>query len=115
MSNEEARAELKSMVLIQAGRDKRSARTGHWISQLTGINERAVRELIEELRGDGHLICNDQDGQGYYLSDDLEDIRRQCARDRARALSVLKRLRPFRRKIREVERDENQTNLFDKE
>lgn len=115
MSNEEARKELRETVLIQVGRDKRSARTSYWISKLTGIHERAVRELIEELREEGHLICNDQDGEGYYLSDDIEDIRRQYARDRARALSILKRLRPFRRKIHEAEKNQDQQNLFDKE
>lgn len=115
MSNERTREELKETVLLQIGTGKKLSRTEEWISALTGIHERLVRKLIEELRGDGHLICNDQDGEGYYIAESIDEVRRQYARDRSRALHVLYRLRPFRSKLREAERNLNQTTLFEKE
>jgi len=73
------------------------------LSMATGYNDRVVRELLEIARNEGALICNDQDGHGYYLAETEEEIERQYKRDRARALSVLKRLKPYRTALRKGE------------
>lgn len=67
-----------------------------------GLTDRQTRKLIEEARDRGVLICNDGDGEGYYLASDLGQIERQYRKDRARALSVLKRLKTMRRMLRDA-------------
>ena len=68
------------------------------------INERTLRELLEQARADGYLICNDMDGKGYYLADTLDDVDRQYRRDYNRAMALLVRLKPMRRMLREAGR-----------
>jgi transcription initiation factor IIE alpha subunit len=60
-----------------------------------GISDRELRRIISELRRN-FVICNDQDGKGYYRTGDLDDIERAYRQERARALSVLYRLQPMR-------------------
>ena len=67
-----------------------------------GLTDRQTRKLIEEARDRGELICNDGDGEGYYLACDLGQIERQYRKDRARALSVLKRLKTMRTMLRDA-------------
>lgn len=74
--------------------------TRKWLCHATGYNDRAVRELLEIARENGALVCNDQDGRGYYLAETEEEIARQYKRDRARALSVLARLKPYRQALK---------------
>lgn len=100
MSMDEARQNLKVLVKLELGTGKERARTGKWISALTGINERDVRQLIEDLRADGELIINDQDGAGYYIADSLDDVERQYRRDYGRAMALLSRLKPMRKILR---------------
>ncbi len=64
------------------------------------LGDRVCRELIEKARREGEFICNDQDGKGYYMAKTDEEILRQYRRDYARAMSLLKRLTPLRRKLR---------------
>lgn len=66
------------------------------LSRRTSLCDRHVRELLETARDLGVLICNDQDGKGYYIAETPEEIERQYKRDRARALSVFKRLKASR-------------------
>ena len=67
-----------------------------------GLTDRQTRKLIEEARDRGELICNDGDGEGYYLASDLGQVERQYRKDRARALSVLKRLKTMRTMLRDA-------------
>ena len=89
---------------LMRGKDAGVTRT--WLATQTGVNDRSVRLAIEDLRNDGMLICNDQDGEGYYLASDERDIMRQYRRDCARAMSILKRLKPLRMAVREIEHQE---------
>ena len=86
------------------GKDLAASRT--WISSHTGLNDRTARKVIEALRNSGVLICNDQDGMGYYIAETDEEILRQYRRDCARAMSILKRLKAFRAAVREIEQQE---------
>ena len=70
-----------------------------------GLPDRTVRKLIEEARDRGELICNDGDGEGYYRSYDIGQIERQYRVDRARAMSVMKRLKTMRRMLSEEGKD----------
>lgn len=76
------------------------------VAQL-GISDRGVRRLIAAARLQGVPIINAQDGRGYYISEDLAELRRQYATNQHRALSILRQQRYIRKKIEEVElRDE---------
>ena len=67
----------------------------------TGMLDRQIRKAIQKARDDGALILNDCSGNGYYQSDDIKEIYAQYRKDRARALSVLKRLKTMRRMLKE--------------
>ena len=81
---------------------KENAITRPELARILGLTDRAVRKEIELARERGELICNDGDGEGYYLASDLGQIERQYRKDRARALSVLKRLKTMRRMLRDA-------------
>lgn len=93
------REEQKSRVLscLRRGRDMANSRI--WIAAHTYLGDRHVRNLIEELRCDGHLICNNQSGTGYFLADSREEIEQQYRQDMARAMSILRRMKPFRQTL----------------
>lgn len=86
---------------IPAG--KENAITRAQLCALTGFSDRAVRQLIEVARIEGEVIINNQDGKGYYISQDPEDIRRQMASNRSRAMSILRQQKYLRRKLMEIE------------
>ena len=96
MINPNNRLSLRIAVLAKLPHGKENAVKREDLAQLLQMNDRTVRELLEELRDAGVMVCNDQDGKGYYLSNNLDDVERQYRRDRARALSVLKRLKTSR-------------------
>ncbi len=109
MSNEvcagqEIEREIDREVALHIGIGHQFARTSKWISTLSGFSERGVRESIERLRKNGWPICNEMDGTGYYIADSMDDVERQYNRDYARAMSLLARLRPMRRALREAGR-----------
>ena len=97
---------IKETIKEHLVRGKGAGVTRTWLATQTGVNDRSVRLAIEDLRNDGMLICNDQDGKGYYLASDERDIMRQYRRDCARAMSILKRLKPLRMAVREIEHQE---------
>lgn len=56
------------------------------------IPDRSVRRIMETLRDRGVMICNDQDGKGYYIACSTDEVERQYRRDLARAKNIMKRL-----------------------
>lgn len=84
---------------IPEGKDNAVSRTR--LVELTGLPDRIVRKLIEDARNKGEIIINDQDGKGYYRSNDIEDIRRQYRQNHARAMSILVQQKHLRRKLKE--------------
>lgn len=64
--------------------------------------DRKVRLIIEKARDEGCLILNKQDGKGYYLPENIEDIRKQYVQDKNRAMSILKRQKHMRRILKEA-------------
>ena len=69
------------------------------------LPDRKVREMIETARKDGALILNDQSGAGYYISEDLGELKRQMRSNKNRAMSILRQNTHLRRKIKELESD----------
>ena len=104
--------EMKTRVLACLMHGKDLANTRQWISMHTGIHDRKVREIIEELRNEGHLICNLQDGNGYFLAETTEEILQQYKQDCNRAMSVLRRVKPFRHALLERAAEESDQITF---
>ena len=90
------------VVLDNIGVGKKNAVTLLQLQWRTGDNERAIRKDIQQLREDGHLIINDQDGKGYYIATELEEVARQYKQDRSRFLSIAKRIKAARRILRDA-------------
>lgn len=64
---------------------------------VTGEPERQIRKEIARLREEGELICNEQDGRGYYYATELDEVLKQYRQDRSRFLSIAKRIKTARR------------------
>lgn len=79
---------------------KENAIRREMLSNELGISDRAMREAIEQARADGMMIINIGDGSGYYQTNNLEEIAAQYHKDTARALSVLKRRKPMRDRLK---------------
>lgn len=71
------------------------AKTRSELCYWTGLNDRAVRKLIEIARNRGVLICNDGDGAGYYLADTDDEIERQYRREKSRMVNHWCAMHPF--------------------
>ena len=76
--------------------------TREYLSSVTGLTDRVVRRMIEVARGEGIPIVNGADGKGYYISENLKDLERYYRIERARALSILKRLSSARKILKEA-------------
>lgn len=95
---------LIGIVVSRLDRGHENAKPLKNLAEELYMNERTLRELLEQARADGYLICNDMDGKGYYLADTLDDVDRQYRRDYNRAMALLVRLKPMRRMLREAGR-----------
>ena len=88
------------MTFIPMGKENAISR---WeLMELTHLPDRTVRKMIQDARDRGELILNDQDGAGYYTSDDEGELKRQYRSNRSRALSILRQQRHIRRRLREI-------------
>lgn len=65
-----------------------------------GIPDRTMREAIEKARADGLMIVNLGDGNGYYQTDDLDEIYAQLKIEGARMRALKRRIRPMQKKLR---------------
>lgn len=70
------------------------------LSKRFRVPERNIRAAVEDLRME-HIIINDQDGRGYYLSDAPAVVQRYYWQEYSRAMSILKRLKPVRAFLKE--------------
>lgn len=84
---------------------KENAVTSGYLQAVLGTSARCVQQMIERARLDGHMIINDQNGRGYYISEDPDDWERQYWQDTNRALAILKRRKHLRKKLIEAGRD----------
>ena len=83
---------------IPTGRENAVSRAD--LVELTGLRDRQVRREIEEARRAGAVIIND--GGGYYLTDNIDDMARAYWRETARALSILETRKTIRKKLKEA-------------
>ena len=79
------------------------------LAYILRLPDRTVRKMIQDARDRGELILNDQDGAGYYTSDDEGELKRQYRTNRNRALSILRQQRHIRRRLREIAQRDQMT------
>lgn len=60
---------------IPFGRENAVSR--NYLCYLTGLIDRRMRKEISRAKVAVAVICNRQDGRGYYQSDDIQDIKDQ--------------------------------------
>ena len=82
--------------------NKESAVSREMLCQWTGLPDRKVRKLIELARNDGVMILSF--GQGYYISEDIDELERYYRQEHSRAIRILVRLKTIRRTLRKAGR-----------
>lgn len=82
---------------IGVGRE--NAVTRGELAAMLNLPDRQVRKLIQEARDRGEIIINDQSGAGYYISDDVGELKRQYATNKNRAMSILRQQIHLARRI----------------
>ena len=113
MSNEELIREQRARVLSCLRHGKDLANNRFWITMKTGLSDRVVRQRIEELRNEGHLFCNLQNGKGYFIAENDEEVALQYRQDCARAMSILRRIKPFRHYLRSLDEERGDQVTFE--
>ena len=88
--------------LIPQGKVNAISRTE--LRYMTKLNDRVMRELIEQERRKGAIILNLQDGRGYYrpAPDEMDDVRRQYKQNDRRAKSILVQQKYLRRTLKQA-------------
>ena len=76
------------------------------LAKLMNTNDSGMRKAVCLARLEGVAINNDQNGDGYYLPDTLEELKRQYAQTEHRAKILLAQLKAIRNQIATLE--ENQ-------
>lgn len=74
--------------LIPAG--KRNAIKRYELRAVASMSDREMRRAIQEDRQNGYPICNDQDGEGYYMAETERERERLKATQMARAREIMR-------------------------
>lgn len=72
------------------------------LCRLTGMPDRSVRECIEQARHRGVIIINNQDGAGYFRTDDPHEMKAQFLQNDSRAKSILAQQKHLRKYLKEA-------------
>ena len=102
---------MNILEIIKPGRE--NAVTRQELASRMGMSDRSVRNAIEDARREGALIVNLGTGEGYYLSDRIEDLRHQYNMNHHRAMSILAQQRHLRRRMKELEEADNGQTVLD--
>lgn len=66
------------------------------------VPDRMARQYVGIARLHGVIIINDQDGEGYFQSDNVQDIMRQYKQETNRAMTILSRRKAIRQRLKEA-------------
>lgn len=95
-------------LLSVLGEGEANAMTRGALCALLGLPDRTVRKLIEEARREeteaGPFIVTAVAGNGYYLTDDVNEIARHYRGERSRALAILARTKGERKFLKKAGR-----------
>lgn len=101
-----ARSEL---IMSLLGKGKENAVNREALAEALGLEDRATRQAVSYARLEGCCICNDQDGEGYYIGTDRAELERQYKQTVSRGKMIFASLAALRR---EMGKDENQLSIF---
>lgn len=107
MKNYEADVE-RIVALLGTGKENAVKRSD--LLEQFGGRDRDMRRALAYARLTGHTINNDQDGCGYYIPDNLEELEQQYRQTEARGKAVLAQLKALRQKIESI-RNKDQLRL----
>ena len=82
-------------LLIPYGRE--NAVTRAELSRLTGLPDRAVRDLIKRQVASGARILSSSGGRGYWMSDDVDEVAAFVEETRRRSKSTVLNVLPLER------------------
>ena len=94
--------ELALIGLLKKG--SKNTVTRRSLADQMGTSDRRVRKMIERAGAAGVIICNEQNGRGYYIAEDIDEIERQYRQELNRMKSMYKRTLPLRRALKEAGR-----------
>lgn len=92
--------DIKILNYIPKGRENAISRDK--LRQLTGLTDSKMRDLIRQARHDVPIV-NLQDGKGYYIPTEVEEVDRFIAQEEKRAKSIFANLqsaKEYRKKIK---------------
>ena len=87
------------LVSAELGNGHKNARPGKALQEALHVDGRTLRQYIEDARAAGVVICNEQDGKGYFIAATMDEAERQYWQEHNRALSILRRMTPLRRML----------------
>ena len=90
-------------LVIPVGRAHAISRTK--LAEKLKLPDRYMRRMIAAAQRDGMIICNDQDGRGYYQPQSVADIERAYKQERSRALATLVKLKTMRQQLKNAGRN----------
>lgn len=100
---------------VPFGREHAVSRT--YLSKMTGLSDRKVRDMIHEECTEEHPILNLQDGHGYFRPQRGEDclVERAIRQEEHRMSGNKKRVMAMKRYLKRCKRktEDNQMNIFD--
>ena len=76
------------------------------LRMMTGWSDRVLRRNIQKAREEGMVICNSQDGKGYYRPTTKQEYIAQYKSNQSRALSILRQQKFLRFRIIDGDDDE---------
>ena len=88
---------------IPYGRDNAVSRA--YLSAFFNAPDRVIRKAIQQARTEGYIIINDSTGNGYYRTNDIDQIARQYRTNRSRAMAILVQQKHLRRLLKEAGRE----------
>ena len=99
-------------ILSYIGTGQANAVTRHELQLVTGLPDRALREAIAYEVAKGTPIVNKQDGAGYYISTNADEIDRTARQEKSRAVSSFIRYRALQKSAKKIRREENQCQMM---
>lgn len=84
--------------VIPFGRENAVSR--RFLCEELQMTDRVVRREIATAREQGAFIINEQDGAGYYQSDETEVLARRYRQEMARLKAISKQMKPLRAELK---------------
>lgn len=90
----------EQIVLFNIPEGKKNAISRAALAAGAGYSDRTIRRIIAQLQEKGYMICNLSGGAGYFIAVDPDDVSDYYRQEKARAVSIFKRIRPMRNYLR---------------